>query len=136
MKAEKEVFVTVYDADNAYNTVVKEVENWHRRASMRRSLNPFKWRRPIFAVRMAIRPKLYRVLDRDVGIVEFELTPIDSGGTSVKVSYSPGNSLRIMEFKSKLPVKSSPYTSKVCPSCKRGHPPSYTHCPYYGVALT
>ncbi len=136
MKAEKEVFATTYDAETAYNTVVNEVGEWRRRASMRKSLNPLKWWGPVFAVRRAIQPKLYRVVDKSAGILEFELTPIEGGGTSVKVSYSSGNYGRIRELRSKLPVKSSAYTSKVCPNCKRVHPPSYTHCPYCGVALT
>lgn len=137
LKGDTEVFATTYGMDAAYDEVLKQVEEWRRR--------PFKPRRlsyaalrlgvPRFSTYQDVRPRLYRLVDRYAGVIAFELTPIESGGTSVKVTHSPGSQVLIKAFKDKLPIKVPSSIGKACPSCKRIFPPSYTHCPYCAIAL-
>lgn len=137
LKADGEVFATTYDIDTVYDAVVKEAEEWRRRSLMSRrfSLNPLKWGIPRFEVYRQTRPRLYRVVGRDAGIITFELAPIDDGGTSVKISYSQRGRIWIDAFKKKLPLKIPPSLGKACPSCRQIYPPSYAYCPHCSIAL-
>ena len=65
VKAEKQVFATAYNTEAAYDAIVKEIDEWCSHALKKHSINPLKWGRPIFAVYKNVRPKLYRVIDRD-----------------------------------------------------------------------
>lgn len=134
---EKETFATTLDIETVYDMVIKEAETWreYSMASNTRSFNPIKWRRPKFAVYKEVRPRLYRIVDRNVGVMTFELTPIDGGGTTVKISHWQEGRYRVKAFKAKLPVKDFSSLNKTCPSCKKIYPPEYTHCPFCGVEL-
>ena len=107
LKAEKAVFATTYGIDAAFDVIVREAERWRRHSSRSRrwSPNPLKWRGPLFAVQREIRPKLYRVVDRNAGIITFELAPIGDAGTSVKVTYTPGAQTWVETVKAKLPKR-------------------------------
>lgn len=137
LKADKTVFATTHDIEATYDLIVKEVEEWHSDPfkPRRPTLNPVRWRMPRFDVYRDTRPRLYRVIDKYAGIITFELTPIEGGGTSVKISYSSEAYDLVNTFKTKLPIKIPQSIGKICPSCKRIYPPTYTHCPYCGIEL-
>lgn len=136
MKAEREVLATTYDLETTYNTIIKEVDDRRTLYSRRKwSLNPLKWGLPRFAVYKDVQPRLYRILDRDHGFITFELTPIDVGGTSLKITHSREGRFWISALKEKLPVKRFVAFGKICPSCEKIYPPSYTYCPYCNIAL-
>ncbi len=136
LEANTAVFATTYDIEATYDAIIKQVEEWRRHPFKRRlSFASLRLGIPRFKVYNDIRPKLYRVVDRHAGVISFELATIDGGGTSVKIKHSPGSQVLINAFKEKLPIKVPTSIGKTCSSCKRIYPPTYTHCPYCGIAL-
>ena len=137
LKGDTEVFAITYDVETAYDAVLKQVEEWRR--------HPFRSRRllyaalrlgvPRFFTYQDIRPRLYRLVDRYAGVIVFELSPMSDGGTSIKITHSPGSQILINEFKQKLPIKIPSSIGRSCPSCKRIFPLTYTHCPYCALPL-
>jgi len=138
LRGNTEVLATTYDVAPAYDTILNQVEEWRR--------HPFRARRvsfaalrlgvPRFHTYQDIRPRLYRIVDRYAGVIAFELMPIEGGGTSIRITHSPGSQSIINAFKDKLPTKVPSSIGKACPSCKRIFPRSYSHCPYCAIALS
>ncbi|MFH0896447.1 MAG: hypothetical protein V1850_00155 [Candidatus Bathyarchaeota archaeon] len=136
LKGDTAVFATTYDIEVAYDAIVKQVEEWRRRPFKRRwSFASLRLGVPRFSIYRDTPPRLYRVVDRYAGVMTFELAPIEGGGTSIKVTNSPGSQVLIKAFRAKMPVKVPSSIGKSCSSCKRVFPPIYTHCPYCGIAL-
>lgn len=131
-------FVT-YDIQEAYDAIIKETDEWRKKAEERKSKSRFSFlsrRKPmIFIVDEAVAPRLYRVRDNRAGEISFELTEVGDGGTSIKATYDLRAKSLIQNFKAKLPVKIPASGSKTCPSCGKEIMPDFKTCPYCGEKL-
>lgn len=137
LKGNIQVFTTTYNIDEVYDVIIKQVEEWRRYP-----YKPKGWKYaslrigvPRFFTFQNEQPRLYSLLDRYAGVMTFELTPIEDGGTSIRITHSPGSEVLIRIFKGKIPIKTPSSIGKTCPNCKRILPPTYTHCPYCAIAL-
>lgn len=105
-------FVT-YDIQKAYDTIVKEVEDWRETAVLKRPTEKKsrfsfleKKKNPIiFAVDNEVSPRLYRLKDDVVGEISFELSEAIGGGASIKATYHGISRPMIQDFKAKMPIK-------------------------------
>lgn len=104
LKANVEFLTIPYDVNATYDLIVKQIDEWRQNPFKpnRISFASFRLRVPRFEVHKSIPPRLYRIIDRYAGVITFELTPKDGGGTVVKISYSSGSQDLIKEFKTKL----------------------------------
>ena len=109
---ETDSWYVTYNIQKAYDTIVKEVEDWRETAVLRKpseksifSIFGKKNNPIIFAVDNEVSPRLYRLKDDVIGEIAFELMETESGGTSIKATYHQIFRPMIQDFKAKMPVK-------------------------------
>lgn len=122
----------------AYDTIVKEVDEW-RAKSMSRKQGMFSSltgkKRKAFTVVKEAPPRLLRVNDEEVGETAFELTEVDTSSTFVKATYDPKARALIQDFKAKIPIQVQASAPNVCPSCGKEMLPEFKICPYCETKL-
>lgn len=129
-------FVT-YNIQEAYDTVVKEVDAWRQRAeNSKKGKFNIQIRKPkYFVVEQSNSPRLYRVNDPNGGVVSFELTEFEGGGTAIKATYDSKSRALIQDFKAKMPVTIPASGPKNCPTCGKELLPDFKVCPFCGTKV-
>jgi len=136
---EVDVWITPQKIEDVFDGISKMVENWKAeiQAEPKKSLLPFvggKKEEKRFEVVQSIPPRLLRVFDKREGETVFELTEIEGGGTSIRVSYHPFAKSRIQTFKAQFPAKILAGWQS-CPSCGKPILPDFVVCPYCSQKL-
>jgi len=137
---EFDIWIVPLKIGEVFDTIVREVENWRGKVLIEPQKTPlpfFKLGKETgkrFEVSQSIPPRLLRVMDRQEGEMVFELTEIEGGGTSVKVSFSPPAKPRIQTLKAQFPAKIMTGW-RSCPFCGKPILPDYNLCPYCGQRL-
>ena len=76
-------------------------------------------------------PRLLKLGSRREGVVTFELTEVQGGGTVVKTIFSPGARSRVQSLRAHMPLTVP--GMKACDVCERLILSEFTHCPYCGI---
>jgi len=122
-----------------YEIILKESDEWEKQAEQRPKgrFSFLSRNKPaLFVVDQAVPPRLYRVKDKELGEISFELTEVEDGGTAVKSTYDSKARDLIQNFKAKSPIKiPSGSSPKICPSCTKPMMPEFNTCPYCGTKL-
>jgi hypothetical protein len=139
-----ELWFTNLNIEEAYKSIVKEVDGWRDSLKKRQESNKSlisrargRGNRERFIVKQDVPPKLYRIFDEQMGDIYFELIEVEEGGTVVKATYkSPKVKELIASFKAKQPTKipAAPI-GKRCPACGKPVLPEFKLCPYCGQKL-
>ena len=90
IKAEFDSWYVNNGIQQAYDNVIKEVDDWRTNATTRKkSMFSFLSRKKsqVFEVTNAVSPRLIRINDDKVGPITFELTEMDYNNTSIKATY-------------------------------------------------
>jgi hypothetical protein len=150
---ESDLWFTPMNVKEAYEEVVNETNSWRKGveeaknkpkssfAKLKSVIDRGK-KEEIFVVREAIAPRLYKLADGRAGLVYFEFTEVEEGGTVVKATYNTGSKDnpsvkdRIAGFKarSSLIIPKTPVASQ-CPSCGKSVLREFKICPYCGQKL-
>lgn len=140
--SESDSWYTTFEVQEAYNTVVSEVDEWRKRAESKRSkgvaaISSFISRKKpvVFAVTNEVPLRLFRVRDEELGEISFEYTATFDGATLVRSTYNYKARALVQDLKVKMPVKVPGSAPKVCPSCGKDMMPDYKTCPYCGAPL-
>jgi hypothetical protein len=134
--------------EETYGAIKKESDEWRSRVIKRekerstsivsriRNLGRTPSPETRFRVQQDDVPRLYKLLDKRVGPIYFELTEVESGGTVVKASYGPHAKDRIVNFKAKQPllIPTAPIGLN-CPACGKALHREFNLCPYCGQKL-
>ncbi|MCX8176002.1 MAG: zinc ribbon domain-containing protein [Candidatus Bathyarchaeota archaeon] len=136
---EVDVWTTPQKIEDVFDEISKMVENWKAevQAKPKKSRLSFLGGREKdkrFEVVQSIPPRLLRIFDKGEGETVFELTEIDGGGTSIRVSYHPFARPRIQTFKAKFPAKILTVWQS-CSSCGKPILPDFIVCPYCSQKL-
>jgi hypothetical protein len=137
---EVDVWIIPQRIEDVFSAIVREVENWRGKALVEPQKTPLpflkggKEPRGRFEISQSIPPRLLKVTDRREGEMVFELTEIEGGGTSVRVSFSPYAKQRIQTFKAQFPAKIM-IGWQACPYCGKPTLSDYNLCPYCGQKL-
>jgi hypothetical protein len=138
-KAETDTWYVTSNAQEAYDTIVKETDEWRESATVKRKKNRFSFlsrKKPeIFVVDDAVPMRLYRLRDDRAGEITFELTEAADGGTLIKTTFNEPVRKIIQNFKAELPTKALSTSQSSCPSCGKEIKPDFTTCPYCGEKL-
>ena len=92
---ESDLWYMTQNIDEAYETINKEVDSWREKAeeedakpkSLFSKLTRGGKKGPRFVVKESIAPRLITIGDPVLGVIYFELTEVEEGGTTVKASY-------------------------------------------------
>jgi hypothetical protein len=141
---ESDVWYTVQNIDEAYEVIGKEVDSWRVKAeeedakpkSFIQRLRSRSPKGPRFDVKESIAPRLYTIGDPAVGTINFELTEVEGGGTTVKATYGSTYKSRIVDFKARSPLKIPRVPiGNNCPSCGKSVLREFLVCPYCSQKL-
>lgn len=140
-----DLWYTSQNIEEAYEIIGKEIESWQVKAAEEKarpksfienlkSIGRRKGER--FVIEKEVSPRLYTLNDPVVGIINFELTEVEAGGTTVKATYSSIAKSRILDFKARSPLKIpvAPIGDN-CPSCGKSVLREFLMCPYCGQKL-
>ena len=142
---ESDLWYTTQNIDEVYEIIGKEIEGWRVKAAEEKarqksfienlkSIGRKKGER--FILEKEVSPRLYTLSDPVVGIINFELTEVEAGGTTVKASYGPIAKSRILDFKARSPLKIPVVPiGNNCPSCGKAVLREFLMCPYCGQQL-
>lgn len=128
----------------AYDTVVKEVDEWREKAMYRKRgrFSAFSRKKPkVFAITSTVPPRLLSVDDDKAGSVTFEFIDMEGGNTFIKATYGPAARTLIQSFKAETPIKAAIHTQVIsaapntCPSCGKEMMSDYKLCPFCGAKL-
>lgn len=138
-RTETDSWYVTYAIQDTYDTIVKESDEWRRRAASRKKkgwLSFLSRREPVvFEVDQSVPPRLYRLKDDQMEEVSFELTEVAEGGTSVKTTYGTRARSLIQDLRAKMPVNVPASTTKVCSSCGKQMKPDFAVCPFCGTKI-
>lgn len=138
-KEESDTWYVTTNAQETYDTIVKETDAWRESATAKRKPSRFSFltrKKPIiFVVDDAVPMRLYRLKDDRAGEISFELTEAVDGGTLVKTTYNLPSRKIIQNFKAELPTQALSTAQSSCPSCGKEVKPDFTTCPYCGEQL-
>ena len=129
----------------AYDAIVKEIDNWRENAITRKKsrFSFFSRKKPmVFVVTSSVPPRLIRISDEKMGQITFELTDTDGYDTAVKATYDSTARTLIQDFKVTMPIKTALPTQapsqpspKLCPSCGKEMLSEYKVCPFCETKL-
>jgi hypothetical protein len=140
-RAEFDDWFTSLEINQAFESVVEETDKWRKEVeekkpgTMEKIVNTFrKSKVERYIVNESVSPRLYRIADRQEGIMSFEFTEVEQGGTSIKATYTGSRARRrIQTFKASMPAKlTSPGRGKFCSICGKPIQPDFKSCPYCG----
>ena len=139
MPTEMDVWFTPKKIADVFKDIKKEVDDWREKAEKTQAATPkyfsffdaAKKEENRFQVIQSISPKLYRIIDNREGDILFELTEVEDGGTSLRVTYPPVVKFRVQTFRAKFPSQVR-LDWKPCSSCGRSVLQDYVRCPYCG----
>lgn len=140
---ETDTWYVSYGAQESYDAIVKEADEWRKQAAIKKSKNRFSFltnflsrKEPaFFVVDQEAPPRLYRLNDEKAGEITFELAEVEEGGTSIKSTYNSTVRALMQDFKAKMPIKIPAFGQKVCPSCGNKMMPDFKTCPFCGTEL-
>jgi len=126
-----------------YETLKKEVEGWRGEAEQQPASSGFglfsfgKKKEPEvrFGIADSKAPRLLRLMDKSEGEIIFELTEVEGGGTSVRVSFGIRARNRIRMLRAQTPIKIPAGLGKQCPSCGKLILSDLKTCPYCGKLI-
>jgi hypothetical protein len=143
---EVETFYTIVNIDESFEALMEKIEVWRLDekkmgydekgigVSIRKIVGRNKNKERFVEIDKQ-PPRLYSMKDV-TGAVYFELTPVEGGGTVIKITYNPLLKGRMARFKAALPLKipATPIGLK-CPSCGKPVLHEFNLCPYCGTDL-
>ena len=136
---ESDSWYVTTNAQETYDTIVKETDEWRESATAKRKPGRFSFlsrtKPVIFVVDDAVPMRLYRLRDDRAGEITFELTEAVNGGTLVKTTYNTPARRIIQNFKADLPIRGLSTSKSSCPSCGREVQPDFATCPYCSEKL-
>jgi hypothetical protein len=136
---ESDTWYLTSNAQETYDTIVKETDDWRESATVKRKPSRFSFlsrtKPVIFVVDDAVPMRLYRIRDDRAGEMTFELTEAADGGTLVKTTYNTPARKIIQNFKAELPTRALSTSQSSCPSCGKEVMPDFATCPYCGEKL-
>jgi hypothetical protein len=138
-KEESDTWYVTTNAQETYDSIVKETDDWRESATVKRKRSRLSFlsraKPVVFVVEDAVPMRLYRIRDDRAGEITFELTEGVDGGTIIKTTYNLPARKIIQNFKAELPTRALSTLQSSCPSCGKEIQPDFTTCPYCGEKL-
>jgi len=142
---ETDTFYTPQPIQETYDRIAEETAKWRQEAREKKPEQS-----PIASVTRLLRggepperftdkertPPRLLALNDATGLLYFEFTEVEGGGTVVKATYNASLKPRVARLKAAMPLKiPAPPTGPKCPSCGRQVHPEFKLCPYCGTTL-
>jgi len=137
---EMDIWFTSYNDEEAYDTVLKATDEIRERAEAEAKAKKSRFsflrrgRKERYTVDQTIPPHLHKITDRDYGLMQFELSDAEGGGTQVKATFSERNKAFVQSIKTKMPSRKLVAVAGLtaCSSCGKPRQPEWQVCPYCG----
>ena len=136
---EMDIWFTSYTTQEAYDTVVKATNELREKAETAAKAKKSRFsflrrgRKDRYTVDQTIPPNLHKIADGNDGLIQFEFSDAELGGTQVKTTFTRRYKSFIQNVKTTMPPRKLVAVNiPICPSCGRPKQPEWQVCPYDG----